>query len=63
MRYSMRISKDISYHKTYNIFQKNYFFPATINEWNMLDSDIQSSESLKCLQKQSFKSSLNSLTA
>ena len=42
----MRNSKGISQCRTNHEYFKNYFFPAVIKEWNKLDSNIQSSESL-----------------
>ena len=48
-RYAKINSKDIPQYRTYNEYFKNSFFPATIKEWNMLDSDIRGSENLKTL--------------
>ena len=47
-RYAMRNSKDIPQ-------CKNSFFPATIKKWNMLDSDIRSSENLNVFKSKSCK--------
>ena len=45
-RYAKRNSKGIVSCRTNHEYFKNFFFPATIKQWNMLDSDIWSSESL-----------------
>ena len=46
----MRNSKDFPQCRTNHEYFKNSFLPATIKEWNMLDSDIGSSETSKVLK-------------
>ena len=50
----MRISKKNSRYKTYQEYLK-VFFPTTINERYMLDSNIQSSESLNVFKNKVLK--------
>ena len=45
IKYSMRNSKGIPQCRTNHEYFKNSLFPAAIKEWNMLESDIRSSES------------------
>ena len=50
----MRNSKGIPQCRTNNEYSKT-FFPATIKEWNMLDSDIRISESLNVFKSKILK--------
>ena len=54
-RYARRNSKGIPQCRTNHEYFKNSFFPATIKEWNMVDSDIRSSESLNVLKNKILK--------
>ena len=54
-RHAMRNSKGIPQCRTNHEYFKNSFFPATIKEWNITDSDIRSSESLNVFKSKVLK--------
>ena len=65
----MRNSKGIPQCRTNHEYFKNFFSPATIKKWDILDSDIRSSESLNVFKSKILKfiqpkanSSLTALT-